>query len=132
MLGTAAVSSARTTDTPAEAEPFLELAQRTMGKDGVDVLSLIHRTRAAALLSSGSLSEPEDHARQAVAAIAGWDMPNETGGNLVQLADVLQSAGKREEAIAACSEALALYEQKENLVAAARFSGCMAPPALSC
>jgi class 3 adenylate cyclase/tetratricopeptide (TPR) repeat protein len=113
-------------DRPAEAEPFLQLAQRTMPKDGVDVLSLIHRTRAAALLSRGSLSEAEEHARQAVAAIAAWDMPNETGGNLVQLANVLQASGKREEAIAAYSEALVLYEQKENLVAAGRVSRSLA------
>jgi hypothetical protein len=38
----------------------------------------------------------------------------------VQLADVLRAAGKQDEAIATYSQALALYEQKENRVAAER------------
>jgi class 3 adenylate cyclase/tetratricopeptide (TPR) repeat protein len=107
-------------DRPDEAEPFLELAQRTMPNDGFDLLNLVHLARAATLLSQGSLSEAEEHARQALAAIADWDYPNFKGDSLVQLADILAAAGQQDEAIAAYSEALALYEQKENLVAAGR------------
>lgn len=77
-------------------------------------------------MSRGSLSEAEDQARQALAAIADWEMPNTRGDTHVQLADVLRAAGKQDEAIAAYSEALALYEQKENLVAAARVADSLA------
>ena len=77
-------------------------------------------------LSRGSLSEAEDHARQALAAIADWDHPNFKGDSLVQLADILRAAGRADEAVAAYSEALALYEQKENLVAAGRVSRSLA------
>ena len=70
-------------DRPGEAEPFLELAQRSMTDDEADVLSPIHTARAAMLLSRGALSEAEDHARQALAAIADWDHPNFKGDTLV-------------------------------------------------
>ena len=107
-------------DRPAEAEPFLELARQTMTDDALDVLNLIHRARAAAHMSQRSLGDAEDHARQALAAISGWDMPNDKGASLVQLADVLVAAGRPDEATAAYAEALELYEQKENLVMADR------------
>jgi class 3 adenylate cyclase/tetratricopeptide (TPR) repeat protein len=111
---------------PAEAEPFLELAERTMPKDGVDVVSLVDTARAAMLFARGSLREAEDHARQALAAIADWDQPNFKGDTLVQLADVLQASGRSDEAVSAYSEALALYERKENLVGAGRVTRSLA------
>ena len=76
--------------------------------------------RAATLMSQGSLSEAEEHARQALAAVADRDMPNFKGDSLVQLADILAASGQLDEATAAYLEALELYEQKENLVAARR------------
>jgi class 3 adenylate cyclase/tetratricopeptide (TPR) repeat protein len=105
---------------PAEAEPFVELARQTMTSDDWNTLNLVHMTRAAALMSQGSLSEAEEHARQALAAIAECDIPNYKGDSLVQLADILAASGRPDEATAAYAEALALYEQKENLVAARR------------
>ena len=111
---------------PAEAEPFLELAEGLMTEGGDDVLNLVHLSRAAIFLSRGSTSEAEDHARRALAAIADWDHPNIKGDSLVQLADVLRAAGRTDEAVAAYSEALKLYEGKENLVAAARVSRSLA------
>ena len=111
---------------PVEAEPFLELAERLMSNGGKDVLNLVHLARSATALSGGSLSEAEDHARRALTAIADWDHPNIKGDSLVQLADVLRAAGRADEAVDAYSEALALYQQKENLVAAERVTGSLA------
>src|SRR5262249_54166962 len=105
---------------PAEAESFLQQAERTTPNDADDILNFIHRARAVILLSRGSLSEAEDRAKQALAAIADWDQPNFKGDSLVLLADILATAGRRDEAISAYEEALELYEQKENLVAATR------------
>ncbi len=107
-------------DRPAEAEPFVELARQTMAADDWNTLNLVHMTRAAALMSQGSLSEAEEHARQALAAVAECDIPNYKGDSLVQLADILAALGRPDEATAAYVEALELYEQKENLVAAKR------------
>ena len=103
---------------PDEAEPFLQLALEADPEPFN--LCLVHRARAQALLSQGSLGEAEEHVRQAFAEIADWDHLNLKGDTLVQLADVLSTAGKHDDAIAAYSEALALFEQKENLVAAKR------------
>ena len=105
-------------DRPAEAEPFVELARQTMTNDDWNALNLVHMTRAAALMSQGSLSEAEEHARQALAAVADCDIPNYEGDSLVQLADILAESGRPDEAMVAYAEALELYEQKENLVAA--------------
>jgi class 3 adenylate cyclase len=110
----------------AEAEPFLEQARQLMPKGGDDVLNLIHIARAATALSEGSLDEAEDHARKALAAIVDWDMPETVGDSLVQLADVLRAAARPAEAAAAYSEALTLYERKENLVAANRVARSLA------
>src|SRR5439155_22772371 len=68
---------------PAEAEPFLELAERLMPDDAVDVVSLVNMARAAMLLARGSLDEAEDRARQSLAAIADWDHANFKGDALV-------------------------------------------------
>jgi len=105
---------------PAEAEPFLQLALEAMPSDSLDVVKLVHMARAVTHLAEGSLVEAEEHARQAVAAIADWEMPKDRGDTLVLLGDVLGAAGRTGEAIAEYSEALALFEQKENLVGADR------------
>jgi tetratricopeptide (TPR) repeat protein len=91
-----------------------------MAGDADDVLNLIHRARAAALMSQGSLAEAERHARQALAHIADWDMPNDKGATLVQLADVLCAAGRADEAIPLYAQAVEVYARKENMVEAGR------------
>jgi class 3 adenylate cyclase/tetratricopeptide (TPR) repeat protein len=113
-------------DRPAEAEPFLVKAEGLIGSGGDDVLNLVNLARARISLACGALGEAEEQARVALAAIAHWDHSNIKGDSLVQLADVLQAAGRPDEAVAAYSEALALYEQKENLVAAARVGRALA------
>ena len=113
-------------DRGGEAEPFVELAQQSMTGDEADVVSIVHSARAVVLLSQGALDEAEDQARLALAAMADWDHPNAKAGMLVRLADILQAAGRTDEAIGAYAEALTLYEQKENLVAADRVSRSLA------
>ena len=107
-------------DRPAEAEEFVELARQTMANDDWNTVNLIHMAQAAVHMSRGSLSEAEEHSREALAAAADTDMPNFKGDSLVQLADILAASGRPDEATAAYAEALELYEQKENLVAAER------------
>ena len=108
-------------DRPDEAEPFLQLALQTLPEATTATLNLVHMARAARRsCRRARWSEAEEHARQAFAEIADWDTPNLKGDSLVQLADILAASGKHDEAMAAYAEALELYEQKENLVAAKR------------
>jgi class 3 adenylate cyclase/tetratricopeptide (TPR) repeat protein len=107
-------------DRPTEAEAFIELAQQATTADDWVTINLVHMAQSAVHLSRGSLSEAEEHARQAVAVAGHSDLLNVKGDSFVQLADVLVASGHQEEAIDVYAEALALYEQKENLVAAGR------------
>ena len=74
--------------------------------------------RGKLLARRGELEEGERVGREAVALAAGTDMLNMHAGALVDLADVLALAGRdpRPELV----RALALYEQKGNLVMAER------------
>jgi class 3 adenylate cyclase/tetratricopeptide (TPR) repeat protein len=101
-----------------EAVPFLELAERNTTEDDFDTQRLINATRASALMSQGSMDEALEHARESLAAVADSDLPNMKADSLSQIADVLAASERRDEAIAAYAQALELYEQKENLVAA--------------
>jgi class 3 adenylate cyclase len=96
------------------------LPQQTVATDGWATFNLVHIAQGSVHFSQGSLSEAEEYARQPVAVAAQSALPNVKGDSLVQLADVLAASGKHDEAIAAYSEAPALYEPKENLVAAGR------------
>jgi hypothetical protein len=56
----------------------------------------------------------------------GTDALIDHGECLLDLAEVLRAAGKRDEAADAAQDALALYEQKENIVEAGRAKGFLA------
>ena len=59
-------------------------------------------------------------AREAVAFAAASDFLDSHGDALVSLAEVLRQAARPQEAAAALEEAAQLYEQKGNVVSAAR------------
>jgi hypothetical protein len=58
--------------------------------------------------------------REAVALIGPTDWLNARAGVQLDLAEVLELAGRRDEAMLAVTEALHLFEAKENVVAARR------------
>jgi predicted Zn-dependent protease len=60
--------------------------------------------------------------REAVTLVEQTDMLNHRCDALLDLAEVLELSGRREEAMAAVEDALALYERKGNLVMARRSS----------
>ena len=76
--------------------------------------------RAKVLARRGDYAAAEALAREAVALTAGTDWLNTRAEVHLDLAEVLQLAGRSGEAIAAVDEALRLYEAKENVVAARR------------
>ena len=97
-----------------------------------DVLSHIfwRSTRAKILAHRGEFGVAEDLARQAVAFAEQSDFLNGHAEALMDLAEVLELAGKPDQAAASIDQALALYERKGNIVMAerARARGAVAQP----
>jgi hypothetical protein len=83
------------------------------------------RVRGKVLARRGELEEGERLAREAVALGAETDLLNGHAAALVDLADVLELAGQ--DARPELERALALYEQKGNLVMAERTRSRLAP-----
>ena len=75
---------------------------------------------AKVLAREGEVDEALRLAREAVAIIAETDWLNSRGDALLDLAEVLDLAEKPDEAAPRIAEALHLYEQKGNIVAAAK------------
>ena len=72
------------------------------------------------LAAGGRLAEAEELARSAVALAARTDFLNQHGDALLELAVVLDKAGRAAEARVAVTDALGLYGRKGDLLAAAR------------
>jgi class 3 adenylate cyclase/tetratricopeptide (TPR) repeat protein len=77
-------------------------------------------TRAIILARRGDAEHAERLAREAVSLTAETDSFAEQGQELVALADVLELAGRREEAAEALREALGCYERKRAVFSAER------------
>jgi hypothetical protein len=75
---------------------------------------------ARILARRGRVGEAERLGREAVAQAERTDWLNWHADVLLDLAEVLRTAGKEEDAQAAVKEALTLYEQKGNVVSAAQ------------
>jgi hypothetical protein len=59
-------------------------------------------------------------AREAVAYFAGTDYSTDRTWVLMDLAEVLRLAGRTDEAIGTINEAIGLFEEREDMVSAAR------------
>ena len=103
-----------------EAAPFIELAARWSLSDDTDAQMGLRRSRASLLARQGDLEEAERLAREATELAARTDSLNDHANALTGLAEVLELAGRRDQAADAVEEALALYERKGNLVMAER------------
>jgi len=77
------------------------------------VQALVHANR-------GHYTEADALAREAVALTEHMDGLNYQGDALCDLAEVLQAAGRTEEAAATLEQALERYDRKENLARAAQ------------
>jgi DNA-binding SARP family transcriptional activator len=76
--------------------------------------------RAKVLARQGDLEQAEALAREAVALAAETDFLVLRGDALMDLAEVLRAAGRETDAVPFVEQALELYEQKGNVVAAER------------
>ncbi|HWW10610.1 MAG TPA: adenylate/guanylate cyclase domain-containing protein [Candidatus Acidoferrales bacterium] len=104
----------------AEAEQICQQAEITTAHDPSDIDAQFRwrMVRAKVLAQRGEFRAAESLARDAVSLIAATDWPNARAGVQMDLAEILQLAGRGDEARVAVDEALRLYEAKENLVAA--------------
>jgi tetratricopeptide (TPR) repeat protein len=106
----------------------LAIAEAIVAASPVDVALRIRcrGTRALALASVGRLNEAEALAREAVELAGRSDFLNFHGDALVDLAEILVTADRPDEAADALQEAVALYERKGNIVSAAKARGLLA------
>jgi tetratricopeptide (TPR) repeat protein len=101
-----------------EAAPWIERASRSGLADDADGQVGWRRVRAKLLASLGEIEEAERLAREATTLAARTDFLDLCARAWVDLAEVLRLAGRPEEAAAALREAIRLYEEKGNIVAA--------------
>jgi tetratricopeptide (TPR) repeat protein len=107
-------------DRDQEARRFTEISEAAAAPD--DLLSQVRwrGTRAKILARQGRVLQAERMAKEAVKLAAQTDWLDQHADALLDLAEVVRRAGRSDEADSLIEEALALYRQKGNLVAAER------------
>jgi tetratricopeptide (TPR) repeat protein len=103
-----------------EAEHFIGVSRDAAAGEDLSAQMVWQGLLARILAARGRLGEAEELARAAVALAARTDFLNQHGDALLELAQVLATAGRTREARAATGQALDLYERKGNRIAAAR------------
>ena len=103
-----------------EALRLTEISQAAADLDDVDAQVGWRRVRARVLARRGSIPEAERLARAAVRLAEQTDALEDHGTALMDLAEVLRRADRPQEAVEAMHQALKLYDQKGNLVLAAK------------
>ena len=103
-----------------EAEQLSRESEEAARPNDIHSHILWRTTRAQVFAHRGELESAEMLAREAVAFAAASDFLDSHGDALVSLAEVLRQAARPQEAAAALEEAAQLYEQKGNVVSAAR------------
>ena len=93
--------------------------ERLTAPEDVDAQVGWRRVRAKLLARRGDLDEAERVGQEAVSIASDAEYLQLRASAFADLAEVLQLAGKPEESTAATQEAIRLYEQKGNIVAAA-------------
>jgi tetratricopeptide (TPR) repeat protein len=103
-----------------EAEQWSLTAQTRALADDLTVQPLWRAARAKVLANRGLFPGAEQLARKAVSLAEATDALNQRARVRLDLAHVLERAGRAEEAAAEVEEAVALYTAKGNVVAAER------------
>lgn len=108
-----------------EAPEYADLAAAWAASDDTASQTRQLAVRARVLARCGELAAAEAAVRAGVAQSKASDDLSQRGDALVNLAFVLERAGRADEAADALREALALYERKGNVVAGARARALM-------
>jgi class 3 adenylate cyclase/tetratricopeptide (TPR) repeat protein len=103
-----------------EAEAFTRECEGAARSNDVHAQIRWRAIRAKVIARKGEFESADKLAREAVAFAAASDFLNDHGDALVDYAEVLGLGGRRAEASTALKSAAALYEQKGNVVSAAK------------
>ena len=103
-----------------EAEPLAELGRKLGHEQDLGTQMLWRQVRALVQASRGEHVQAGHLAREAVAISEQTDALNFQGDALCDLAEVLRSAGRTEEATATLEQGLERYERKRNIARAKR------------
>jgi ATP/maltotriose-dependent transcriptional regulator MalT len=110
-----------------EAEHYSEVSKELGASDDLLNEAVWRALRAEVLTARGDFEGAEALAREAVAFAAKTDWFELSADMWLDLAQILQAAGKAEEAAAAAREALTRYDQKGNRVGSRRAAGVLEP-----
>jgi tetratricopeptide (TPR) repeat protein len=98
-----------------EAERFSRVSEETSAPEDVFSQVLWRTGRAKIRARQGEAVEAEALAREAVALAEKTDLLNTQGDTLADLAEVLSSSNRREEAASVLEQAAAVFQRKGNL-----------------
>jgi tetratricopeptide (TPR) repeat protein len=103
-----------------ESKRFTEVGEETAASDDVVSQVIWRSVRAKILVRRDEYRQAESLARTAVARANDTDSPALQGNALIELAEVLQLAGRTDDAALAVEQALRLHEKKGNVVSATK------------
>ncbi|MEK6276290.1 MAG: AAA family ATPase [Actinomycetota bacterium] len=103
-----------------EAERFTEISEELAAADDLVPHVLWRSVRAKIFARRGEPERGEELAREAASLVEDTDFPDLQASTSLDLAEVLDSAGKADEARLLVARAQELYERKGNVVAAER------------
>ena len=103
-----------------EADGLVREVEATASEHDLWSQTLYRLTRARLLVDAGALDEAERVARDALAIVEPTDLLDLRGDVLLELATVLRSGGRADEARDCIQTGITLYEAKGNVVAVER------------
>jgi tetratricopeptide (TPR) repeat protein len=125
-LGTSLAAALVDVGRDEEAESLLAECEPISQAEDFDPQARIRATRARILARRGDFADADRLAREALAIMEPTDYLDTKAETLLAFAEVVEAAGQVDEAADALEQALALFEQKGNLVMAGRTRGRLA------
>jgi tetratricopeptide (TPR) repeat protein len=111
-----------------EAEDYAKISEQAGASDDIVTQMLWRQVRAKTLARHGDAADAEELAREAVALAEPTDALDTRADGLTDLAEVLRLVGRTGDRKGVLESAVRLYEQKGDIVSAARARDALASP----